>query len=47
MATEPQRRDEDDQPPPGGSWRRLYWLLVLELGVLTAVFYAPTRWAAA
>jgi hypothetical protein len=47
MATEPQRRDDDELPPPGGNWRRLYWLLVLELGALTVAFYALTWWATA
>jgi hypothetical protein len=42
------RKQEPDLPPPPllGSWRNLYLLLVAELGALTLVFYALTRWAA-
>ena len=39
-------RPDDDPPPPGlGSWRRLYLLVLAELGVLIAGFYVLTRWA--
>ena len=41
-----ERAEADDTPPPGGSWRRLYVLLVVELAALCAAFYALTRWAA-
>ena len=37
---------DDGEPPVGGSWRRLYTFLIVELVVLTALFYALTRWAA-
>jgi hypothetical protein len=34
------------QPPPVlGSWRRLYWLLVVELALITLASYALMRWA--
>ena len=32
-------------PPLLRSWRRLYALLVAELGILVLLFYALTRWA--
>ncbi len=36
-----------EAPPPLLSrWRNLYALLLAELGVLVALFYALTRWAA-
>jgi hypothetical protein len=36
---------EDEPPPFLGSWKNVYLLLVGELLVLTALFYALTRWA--
>jgi hypothetical protein len=37
---------EPDQPPPVlGSWRRLYALLLIELGVITVLAYVLERWA--
>jgi hypothetical protein len=36
-----------EEPPPFlSSWRRLYWLLILELAVITVLSYALVRWAA-
>jgi hypothetical protein len=32
-------------PPPTGAWRTLYWLLIGELALLVAAFYALSRWA--
>ena len=32
--------------PPLGSWRNLYALVLFELALLVALFYALTRWAA-
>jgi hypothetical protein len=37
--------DADTPPPLLGSWRNLYWLLLGELAVLVAGFYALSRWA--
>jgi len=34
-----------EPPPLLGSWRKLYLLVVVELGALVLVFYALTRWA--
>ena len=36
----------DEPPPLLGSWRRLYWLLILELAVISVLSYALARWAA-
>jgi len=45
-ATEPRGVDAPDVPPPLLSrWRNLYVLLLVELGVLVALFYGLTRWA--
>ena len=40
--------DPDPQEPPPilGSWRALYWLLVVELVLLTLAGYWLGRWAA-
>jgi hypothetical protein len=36
-----------EEPPPFlGSWRRLYWLLIIELAVISVLSYALVRWAA-
>lgn len=36
----------DETPPPLlRSWRNLYTLLLVELAVLVALFYALARWA--
>jgi hypothetical protein len=44
--SDPERTDAPDAPPPLlARWRNLYGLLIAELAVLTAVFYALTRWA--
>jgi hypothetical protein len=32
-------------PPPFGTWRNLYWLLLVELAALVAFFTVVTRWA--
>lgn len=38
--------DGPQEPPPLlGSWRKLYWLLVIELVVITALSYGLMRWA--
>jgi len=34
-----------EPPPLLGSWRKLYLLVVVELGALVLLFYALTRWA--
>ncbi|MEO8602682.1 MAG: hypothetical protein ABI629_08905 [bacterium] len=36
----------DPPPPMLGSWRNLYLLVIGELALLVALFYALTRWAA-
>ena len=39
-------RDDRSEPPPLlGVWRNLYALVLAELAVLVALFYALTRWA--
>ena len=38
------RQERADPPPPLGSWRAMYVLVLAELAVLVAVFYALTRW---
>ena len=44
--SDPRRRSAGDPPPPLlGSWNNLYWLLVGELVLLIAAFYALSRWA--
>lgn len=51
MTTKPEAPRKDvtstpDEPPPFlGSWRNVYLLLLGELALLTAVFYALTRYA--
>lgn len=43
---EPTRNEAVEEPPPIlGSWRNLYWLLVIELALLTLAGYLLTRWA--
>jgi hypothetical protein len=37
---------EEEPPPLLGSWRALYWLLIVELLVLTICGYVLGRWAA-
>ena len=37
--------DLNDPPPLLGRWSRLYGLLVVQLAVLTLLFYALGRWA--
>lgn len=37
---------EEEAPPFLGRWRNVYALLVGELVLLSALFYALTRWAA-
>ncbi|MBV8858351.1 MAG: hypothetical protein JOZ02_15570 [Acidobacteria bacterium] len=39
---EPETREEP--PPFGGSWRTLYAVLLVNLAVLTALFYLFTRY---
>ena len=34
-----------DEPPILGSWRNIYTLVLAELAVLVALFYALGRWA--
>ncbi len=44
---EPQRKDErplEDEPPPfGGSWAKLYALVLINLSVLIVLFYIFTK----
>jgi len=42
----PDDRVLEDPPPLLSSWRNLYVLVLVELGLVVAVFYALTRWAA-
>ncbi len=35
----------EEAPPFLGTWRNVYLLLLAQLGVTIAVFYAITRWA--
>jgi len=38
--------DEPEAPPPILTrWRNVYAVVLIELGVLVALFYALTRWA--
>jgi hypothetical protein len=40
------KRDEQIEPPPPlGTWGRVYVVVLAELAVLVALFYALTRWA--
>lgn len=36
----------EDPPPLLSSWRNLYALVLVELGLVVALLYALTRWAA-
>jgi hypothetical protein len=39
--------EEREEPPPIlGSWSALYWLLIVELALLTLAGYLLGRWAA-
>lgn len=43
---EQQQRPEGDEPSPFlGSWRNVYVLVAVELGVTVILLYALTRWA--
>lgn len=43
----PKAAEEREEPPPIlGSWRALYWLLIVELALLTLAGYLLGRWAA-
>jgi len=49
MSAKPDHSQEEapEEPPPIlGSWRNLYWLLVVELALLTLAGYVLTWWAA-
>jgi hypothetical protein len=47
LEPEPPTEDAIAEPPPIlGSWRNLYWLLIIELAVLTIAGYVLTWWAA-
>lgn len=40
----PQSRAGDEDPPPiGGSWNNLYAIVLLNLALLIALFYAFTK----
>lgn len=39
-------RAEETPPPLLGRWRNLYVFVLVELGVLVALFHLLTRWAA-
>ena len=41
----PERDDPEAPPPLLGSWRNVYALIVVNLAVLIALFFALTRWA--
>lgn len=41
----PDRDDRIDPPPLLGTWGKVYALVLAELAVLVALFYALTRWA--
>ena len=46
MSSTPVESHEPEQPPPMlGSWRRLYAVLVIELGLITVLAYALEWWA--
>ena len=46
MTEEKTTRDPADEPPPLlGRWRNVYILVVVELAVLVAAFWAFARWA--
>jgi hypothetical protein len=45
--SDPRQLPDSDPPPPLlGSWRNIYLLLLGELALLVAGFYALSRWAA-
>ena len=45
MRDEPHEHSPDDEPPPfGGSWKTLYTVVLVNLAVLTALFYLFTRY---
>jgi hypothetical protein len=35
----------DEPPPILGSWRRLYWVLMIELVLITVLSYVLAQWA--
>jgi hypothetical protein len=42
---EPPDENAGEAPPPVlGSWRNVYAFVLVELGVIVALFYALTRW---
>ena len=44
MRDETHERPAREEPPPfGGSWRALYAVVLINLAVLTALFYLFTR----
>lgn len=45
MTDEQTERPTHEAPPPfGGSWKRLYVVVLINLAVLTALFYLFTRY---
>lgn len=44
MGEVPQPPD-DDHPPVLGTWRAVYGVVLAELALLVALFYALARWA--
>jgi hypothetical protein len=45
MTDETHEPTAHDEPPPfGGSWRTLYTVVLINLAVLTALFYLFTRY---
>lgn len=45
MRDETNARTTHEEPPPlGGSWQRLYTVVLINLAVLTALFYLFTRY---
>jgi hypothetical protein len=44
--TRPPPAPPEAPPPLLASWRNLYLLLLVELGVLVLLFHVLTRWAA-
>jgi hypothetical protein len=46
MRDETHERTTSEEPPPpfGGSWRTLYTIVLVNLAVLTALFYLFTRY---
>jgi hypothetical protein len=44
--TPPADKPPADEPPPFlGTWKKVYAVVLVELAVLVAIFYALTRWA--